>query len=226
MMIVSLRRRSRLHRPASRRPPTAGRGGTLLAVLAAIVTLASCVSIESRFVFEADGAGELHLVYRLDPAMAELGNAAAPGALPFPISEPDFRAAAAAVEGLKLTAYRRDDGEDAVVVAASLHFDRVQRLAVLPGFADLRPRLEGNDPVTFELLLGAAADDASLDGDARELLALLVGDHAVSFVVEAPRAIRDSSAGTVNEAGRQVTVTIPLARYATLREQQLLTVRW
>ena len=194
-----------------------------------MVALGACVSIESRFVFDEDGSGDLHLVYRLDPAMAELGNAAAPGALPLPISERDFRAATAAVEGLELTEYRRDDGEDAVVVSATLHFDRVAKLAELPSFADLQPRLEGGDPATFALVLGIAADEAdepALDAGARELLNMLFGDHVVSFVVEAPRPIRDRSEGVLSEDGRQVTVSIPLARYAAQRERQVLTVRW
>ena len=202
------------------------RSGRLLAVVALMVVLGACVSIESRFVFNADGSGDLHLVYRLDPAMAELGNAAAPGALPLPISERDFSAATAAVEGLELTEYRRDDGEDAVVVSATLHFDRVRKLAELPSFADLQPRLEDGDPATFALVLGIAVDDPALDAGARELLNMLFGDHVVSFVVEAPRPIRDSSDGVLSEDGRQVTVTIPLARYAAQRERQVLTVRW
>ena len=211
---------------AARLPGAARRGGRLLAVAALMVALGACVSIESRFVFNEDGSGDLHLVYRLDPAMAELGNAAAAGALPLPISERDFRAATAAVEGLELTEYRRDDGEDAVVVSATLHFDLVRKLAELPSFADLQPRLEGGDPATFALVLGIAADDPALDAGARELLNMLFGDHVVSFVVEAPRPIRDSSEGVLSEDGRQVTVTIPLARYAAQRERQVLTVRW
>ena len=211
---------------APRLQSSARRSGRLLAVVALMVALGACVSIESRFVFNADGSGDLHLAYRLDPAMAELGNAAAPGALPLPISERDFRAATAAVEGLELTEYRRDDGEDAVVVSATLHFDRVRKLAELPSFADLQPRLEDGDPATFALVLGIAVDDPALDAGARELLNMLFGDHVVSFVVEAPRPIRDSSDGVLSEDGRQVTVTIPLARYAAQRERQVLTVRW
>ena len=220
--------------PSSRAPrwrvpslsDAARRGGRLLAVVALMVALGACVSIESRFVFDEDGTGDLHLVYRLDPAMAELGNAAAPGALPLPISERDFRAATAVVDGLELTEYRRDDGEDAVVVSATLHFERVRKLAELPSFADLQPRLEGGDPATFQLVLGIATDDPALDAGARELLNMLFGDHVVSFVVEAPRPIRDRSEGVLSEGGRQVTVTIPLARYAAQRERQVLTVRW
>lgn len=215
--------------PRRRAPRLAGaawRGGRLLAVVAVMVALGACVSIESRFVFNEDGSGDLHLVYRLDPAMAELGNAAAPGALPLPISERDFRAATAAVEGLELTEYRREDGEDAVVVSATLHFDRVRKLAELPSFGDLQPRLEGGDPATFALVLGIAADDPALDAGARELLNMLFGDHVVSFVVEAPRPIRDSSEGVLSEDRRRVTVTMPLARYAAQRERQVLTVRW
>lgn len=208
------------------RPPRVRRAAALLAAAALALTLGACVSIESRFVFDADGSGRLHLRYRLDPVLAELGNAAAPGALPLPISERDFRAAAAAVEGLELGDYARDDGAEAVVVTATLEFDRVQRLAELPSFADMQPRLEGADPATFELVLGAALEDPALDADTWELLAMLFADHVVSFVVEAPRAIRDSNLGALSADRRRASVTIPLARYATQAERQLLTVRW
>ena len=206
----------------------AWRSGRLLAVAALVAALGACVSIESRFVFDADGSGELHLVYRLDPAMAELGNAAAPGALPLPISERDFRAAdRRAVEGLELIAYRREDGDDAVVVAVRRCASTgCATLAELPSFVDLQPRLEDGDPATFALVLGVAAGDPALDANARELLNMLFGDHVVSFVVEAPRPIRERSDGVLSEDGRRVTVTIPLARYAAQRERQVLTVRW
>ena len=213
-------------RRAARLPCAAWRRGRLLAVVALMVGLGACVSIESRFVFDEDGSGDLLLVYRLDPAMAELGNAATPGALPLPISERDFRAATGAVEGLELTGYHREDGEDAVEVRATLHFEQVRQLAELPSFADLQPRLEGGDPATFALVLGVAADDPALDAGARELLNMLFGDHVVSFVVEAPRPIKDRSDGVLSEDARQVTVTIPLARYAAQRERQVLTVSW
>ena len=208
------------------RRAAAGRGAAALTAVALALALGACVSIESRFVFDADGSGKLHLRYRLDPVLAELGNAAAPEALPLPISEGDFRAAAAAVEGLELTAYELGVGEDAVLVMATLRFDRVQRLAELPSFADLQPRLEGSDPATFELVLGVAADDLTLDAETWELLAMLFDDHAVSFVVEAPREIRASNLGEVSADRRRATVTIPLARYATRNERQVLTVSW
>lgn len=146
-----------------------------------------------------------------------------------PISERDFRTAAAGVEGLELIEYDRsagEDTEDTVVVTATLRFDRVQRLAELPSFADLQPRLEGSDPVTFELVIGAPAAEPALDAETWELLAPLFGDHVVSFVVEAPRAIRDGSGGALSADRRQATVTIPLARYAAQTERQVLTVRW
>lgn len=225
-------------RPAPLRPlrrprrAAAGRGAALLAALALAMTLGACISIESRFVFDADGSGRLRLRYQLDPVLAELGNAAAPGTavapapLPLPISERDFRTAAAGVEGLELIEYDRAEGEDTVVVTATLRFDRVRRLAELASFADLQPRLEGSDPVTFELVIGAPAAEPALDADTWELLAMLFGDHVVSFVVEAPRAIRDGSSGALSADRRQATVTIPLARYAAQTERQVLTVRW
>ena len=74
--------------------------------------------------------------------------------------------------------------------------------------------------------MGVAAEDPAFDEEALELLAVLFGDHVVSFVVEPPRAIRDSSGGAVSGDGRRVTATIPLARYAAQKERQVLTVRW
>ena len=201
--------------------------GVLLTASAMLLALVSCLSIESRFSFDADGSGELRLEYRLDPVLAQLGNAAQSGALPLPITEADFRAATAAVDGLELTGYRRDEVQEAVEVSATLRFDRVERLAELRSFSALQPRLEGSDPVTFELVIGA--DDRAgpaLEGDTLELLAVLFGDHAVSFVVETPRPIRDSSGGTITKDGRQVAISIPLATYAAQEVGEVLTVRW
>lgn len=190
-----------------------------------LVAVTSCISIESRFVFDADGSGELHLSYRLDSALARLGVAPDSEALSLPLSEAEFRAAAAAIDGLHLTGYRRvDHGEQAEVIAV-LRFDRVERVAELASFAPLQPRLEGEDPAVFELEVSAGGDQP-LDEATVRFLAELFGGHQVSFVVEAPRAIRDAGAGTLGDDGRRVSLAIPLADYAADVEPRTLRVSW
>ena len=185
----------------------------------------SCLSIESRFVFDADGGGELHLRYRLDPALARLGAASDSEALPLPLSEAEFRAAADAVDGLELTSHhRREHGEQAEVVAV-LRFDRVERLADLASFAPLQPRLAGDDPAVFELTVSAGSSEP-LDDATVQVLGSLFGDHTVSFVVVAPRPIRETSAGTPAGDGRRVSLSFPLADYAADTERRVLRVGW
>lgn len=187
--------------------------------------LASCISIESRFTFDADGSGELQLRYLLDGALARLGVAADSEALALPLSEAEFRAAAAAVEGLELVSYRRADQGDQAEVVAVLQFDRVERVAELASFAALHPRLEGDDPAVFELAVSPGGD-RPLDEATVHFLGTLLGSHTVSFVVVAPRPIRDAGAGTLTEDGSRVTLSIPLADYAADVEPRMLRVSW
>ena len=201
------------------------RVGMSVAVTGMWLCLTSCISVESRFEFAADGTGELHLRYRLDAALAKLGVAPGSGTLPLPISEAEFQAAAALVEGLELISYRRVDHDRESEVIAMLRFDRVERLAELPSFSALNPRLEGTDPVLFELVIVDAGAEP-LDENVLSLLATLLGDHTVSFVVVTPRPIRDSSAGTLAADRRQVALSMSLAEYAAMDERQLLAVRW
>ena len=201
------------------------RGGVLAAVVGAVLAMTSCISVESRFEFAADGTGDLHLRYRLDAALVKLGVAPASDTLPLPISETEFHTAAARVDGLELISYRRVDRDEESEVIAVLRFDRVERVAELPSFRALNPRLQGTDPALFELVLGDSGEEP-LNEDALRLLATLLGDHAVTFVVAAPRPIRDSSAGTLAADRRQVTLSMPLAEYAAMDERQTLAVRW
>ena len=192
---------------------------------ALLLALTSCISIESRFVFDADGSGELHLSYRLDSALARLGVAPDSEALSLPLSEPEFRAAADAVTGLQLTSYRRVDHGDQAEVIAVLEFDRVERVAELASFAPLQPRLEGGDPAVFELAIGAGTDQP-LDEATVRFLGTLFGDHAVSFVVVAPRPIRDAGAATLGDDGSEAALSIPLADYAAEAAPRTLRVTW
>jgi len=190
-----------------------------------MLALASCISIESRFTFDADGSGELQLRYLLDGALARLGVAADSEALPLPLSEAEFRAAAAGIEGLELVSYRRaDQGEQAEVVAV-LQFDRVERVAELASFAPLHPRLAGGDPAVFELAVSPGGDQP-LDEATVHFLGTVLGSHTVSFVVVAPRPIRDAGVGTLAEDGSRVTLSIPLADYAADVEPRVLRVSW
>ncbi len=200
------------------------RAGILAVAVGALLSSTACISIESRFEFAAEGTGELHLRYRLDTALVKLG-ASASRTLPLPISEAEFHAAAARVEGLELIRYRRVDHDEESEVIAVLRFDRVERVAELPSFSALNPRLEGTDPALFELVIGDPGEEP-LSEEVLRLLATLLGDHAVSFVVSAPRPIRASSAGTLAADRRQVTLSMPLTEFAAVDERLLLTVRW
>ena len=207
------------------RGTAARRRAPALAAAVCMLGLASCISIESRFTFDADGSGELQLRYLLDGALARLGVASDSEALALPLSEPEFQAAAAAVEGLELVSYRRaDQGEHAEVVAV-LQFDRVERVAELASFAPLHPRLEGDDPAVFELAVSPGGD-RPLDEATVQFLGTVLGSHTVSFVVVAPRPIRDAGVGTLAEDGSRATLSIPLADYAADVEPRTLRVSW
>ncbi|MDE0024238.1 MAG: hypothetical protein OXP69_07475 [Spirochaetaceae bacterium] len=196
-----------------------------LAAAVCMLGLASCISIESRFTFDADGSGELQLRYLLDGALARLGVASDSEALALPLSEAEFRAAAAAIEGLELVSYRRADQGDQAEVVAVLQFDRVERVAELASFAPLHPRLHGDDPAVFELAVSSGGDQP-LDEATVHFLGTLLGSHTVSFVVVAPRPIRDAGAGTLAEDGSRVTLSIRLADYAADIEPRMLRVSW
>ena len=195
-------------------------GGAVL-----LLALTSCISIESRFVFDDDGTGDLQLRYRLDNALARLGVASDSEALSLPLSEAEFRAAADAIDGLELTSYEHVDHGEHTEVVVVLRFDRVERVAELASFAPLRPRLEGDDPAVFELAISAGADKP-LDEATVRFLDTLFGDHTVSFVVVAPRPIRDASAGTLSDGGSEVSLSVPLADYAAAVDPRVLRVRW
>ena len=175
--------------------------------------------------FQADGTGELQLRYLMDAALARLGVASDSEALPLPLSEAEFRTAAAAIDGLELVSYRRVDHAEQAEVAVVLRFDRVERVAELASFAPLQPRLEGADPALFELAISPRGD-RPLDEATVHFLGTLFGDHTVSFVVAAPRPIRDASTGTLAADGSEVSLSIPLADYAAEAEPRVLQVRW
>jgi hypothetical protein len=195
----------------------------IAAVVIALATLTSCLSVESHFSFKADGSGQLRLVYRIAGSLARLGGN---GSTQLPINEEDFRTAAAAVDGVELIEYRFQDTHDQIEISATLRFDQVERLADVPSLSTLEARLQGGDPATFEQLIATAGAVPVLEAEALDLLRSLLAGHEVRFVVQAPRQIRRHSDGALSDDGRVVELSIPLVNYMLLNERRTLTVEW
>lgn len=201
------------------------RFSALIAMLAVLPLAISCVSVESRFVFDPKGAGQLHLKYRLDASLIVLGRTISDQGVLLPITEQDFLDVVKEITGLELTNYRRIDDKEVTIISVTLNFDRVDLMSRVPGFPVSKLSFEENGTAIFELEISDDSYPVSGDGFSKVFDGLL-GDHTVGFVVEAPRLILDSSQGILSENGRKLTLSIPLSDYIRGTNPQDLEVSW
>ena len=186
----------------------------------------SCVSVESRFVFDINGTGQLHLKYRLDAMLMELGSTISDQAVLSPITERNFLDVVKEGNGLELIDYRRVEEKDATIILVTLNFDRVDLLAKIPSFPFLKLSSKENGSATFELKIGDN-DVGPVPND--ELFSVfdgLLGNHTVSFVIETPRIILESNHGIISDDGRELTVSILLSDYIRGTNPRDLEVNW
>jgi len=200
----------------------------LVVVCCALALLTSCIGIDSRMTIRDNGSGTLALTYRVSQLVTELGvSSTGHSAIPLPLSRADFDRALAATEGkVRLTAFDRSENDKDITIRAQLAFDSVDALAKIDAFHDAELKLasQGSDH-TFSQLV-ARAPRQPLTDDSKRMLDALFEGYDLSFVVEAPRPIKDSTLGTLSSDKRTLSYTTSVKDALSTARDLVLSASW
>ena len=196
--------------------------------LVLLFSASGCIGVETTFDFTADGSGTATLAYRVSQFVTKLATAEGEGGgVPLPITEADFRAAVADAAGVSLIGdVTRSEDEEDIRIRAKLRFDRVESLARVSGFGDTPAALarEGDRWVYRQVVSAGGAQGEQVDADTMKIIEALFSGYELTFVVNAPAAIRSSNLGTVEGRTVRYSVTVPELLKMTQRTE--LEVVW
>jgi hypothetical protein len=199
-----------------------------LALGVALLTLTSCVGIESRLDIRGDGSGTLSLTYRISRRFAQLGrNEGEPLVVPVPVSREDFVRALAGADGVALKAFRRTQDEKDVTIRADLAFSSLEALSRLEAFREMDARISTSGSLhTFSQVITKAAAEPVTE-DSQRMLDDLFDGYDLAYTVTAPGPIQSSSPGTVLSADRRtLTFKTSIRNLVSRTEDLVLSLSW
>ncbi len=184
-------------------------GGRILVMLLLVLSLSSCIGLNSNVTIRQNGSGTIQLEYRLSRMFEALGKLDGnEKQLPLPVSRTDFERTLSRVPGLSLTAYASSQDEKDIIVKAELAFTNLEALR---GFLDatgqsVRFATEGGNR-TLELVLVRGIKN--VDKELENLVRTVFSGYTIELRFTLPSVPTISNTSTIG----QTTVTGPAARY-------------
>jgi hypothetical protein len=142
-----------------------------------------------------------------------------------PISEEDFAATAAAIEGLTLRTFDLEEDVDTITVEAVLDFDSTGALSNLlssssPGSVEIERA--GETTIYRQNIFGGATEE--INAESRDFIETFFSGYTVEFSLEAPTAITAVNLG--DYSGRVATVELPMTEVLLSPEEVTWEVQW
>jgi len=200
----------------------------IVILCSALALLTSCIGIESRMTIQDNGSGTLVLTYRVSQLVTDLGvSSTGKSVVPLPLSRTDFERSIAPSGGkVRLTGFSRSENEKDVTVHAELAFDSVEALASVDAFRDAALTLasQGSQHSFSQVIVKKPRQP--LSDDSKRMLDALFDGYDLTFVVQAPRAIKDSTLGTLSSDRRTLTYKTNVKDALTAGQDLVLKATW
>jgi len=194
-----------------------------------IVSLSSCIGVNSNVSIRQNGSGTIQLEYRLSRMFEALGNLDGnEKQLPLPVGRTDFERTVNRVPGLALTAYSTSQDEKDLLVKAELSFTSLDALAGFLDAAGQSVRLVsdgGNRTMGLVLVRGIKNVDADLESLVRTVFAGYTIDMRFNF----PSTPTVSTVGNIGQAavtGTSARYTSPVTDLVLSSEPVELRLSW
>jgi len=194
-----------------------------------IVSLSSCIGVNSNVSIRQNGSGTIQLEYRLSRMFEALGKLDGnEKQLPLPVGRTDFERTVNRVPGLALTAYSISQDEKDLLVKAELSFTSLDALA---GFLDATGQSVrlvsdgGNRTMGLVLVRGIKNVDADLESLVRTVFAGYTIDMRFNF----PSTPTVSTVGNIGQAavtGTSARYTSPVTDLVLSSEPVELRLSW
>ncbi|MFZ5367293.1 MAG: hypothetical protein ACOZCE_03570 [Spirochaetota bacterium] len=194
-----------------------------------IVSLSSCIGVNSNVSIRQNGSGTIQLEYRLSRMFEALGKLDGnEKQLPLPVGRTDFERTVNRVPGLALTAYSISQDEKDLLVKAELSFTSLDALAGFLDAAGQSVRLVsdgGNRTMGLVLVRGIKNVDADLASLVRTVFAGYTIDMRFNF----PSTPTVSTVGNIGQAavtGTSARYTSPVTDLVLSTEPVELRLSW
>jgi len=194
-----------------------------------IVSLSSCIGVNSNVSIRQNGSGTIQLEYRLSRMFEALGKLDGnEKQLPLPVGRTDFERTVNRVPGLALTAYSTSQDEKDLLVKAELSFTSLDALAGFLDAAGQSVRLVsdgGNRTMGLVLVRGIKNVDADLESLVRTVFAGYTIDMRFNF----PSTPTVSTVGNIGQAavtGTSARYTSPVTDLVLSSEPVELRLSW
>jgi hypothetical protein len=190
--------------------------------------LTSCIGIDSKLTIRDNGSGTLQLIYRVSQLVANLGvSSTGKSVIPLPISRADFERSLASSGGkVRLARFDRSENEKDITIRAELAFASMDDLARVDAFQDaqLKFTAEGSSHSFSQLV--AKTVTPPLNEDSRKMLQTLFDGYEMTFVLEAPQPIQESTLGVLSADKRTLTYTGKIRDVMTTPQNLVMSARW
>ncbi len=194
-----------------------------------IVSLSSCIGVNSNVSIRQNGSGTIQLEYRLSRMFEALGKLDGnEKQLPLPVGRTDFERTVNRVPGLALTAYSTSQDEKDLLVKAELSFTSLDALA---GFLDATGQSVrlvsdgGNRTMGLVLVRGLK----NLDQDLESLVKTVFAGYTIDMRFNFPSTPTVSTVGNIGQAavaGTTARYTSPVTELVLSSEPVELRLSW
>ena len=199
----------------------------LLLVVICVLTLTSCIGIESRISLKDDGSGTLQLAYRVSRFMKDLDTAEETRALPLPVTREDFQRTVDAAKGLRLASLRQWEDEQDVHIEARLDFDRTEALNAI-GREDQTglsfSAADGKHIFRQQVYRGRNFEEIS--PETLQMLETFFDGYALSYLITAPAPILKYSGGELSADKRSLSYKTTIPQLLKSGDRVTLEVVW
>ncbi len=184
-----------------------------------ILTLSSCIAIQSQLSLGRDGSGTVRLSYRVSQFLREQRG------LPLPASREDFQRAVAAAPGLRLEALSQKEDAQDVTLEARIAFSRVEELNALGEQLGLAYAVEGDRRV-FRQRLNPGQPPGGIAAESLKMIEAFFPGYEVSLELSSPVPIRSYSQGQLSEDRRILRYRSTIADLLKQKDELILEVTW
>ncbi|HUZ17631.1 MAG TPA: hypothetical protein VMV68_04540 [Spirochaetia bacterium] len=208
-------------------PKPAAIAKTALALTAALLC-ASCIGVDEKITINADGSGQLDLVYRISTMVSDIGpSAGQPHPIPLPMTEDAFRSAVAAVNGLTLSKLSSQLTPSDLVISSVVAFTDPTLLSLI-GQGASAPR------ITFSTTGGRTTfretiyqgNPGGVDPDTLSFIKSAFQGYLLRFTLSAPFRITGVNVGTISQDQRTAVYTTNVVDAIQSKSPLVWEVRW
>ena len=210
----------------------------IVIVVLGMLMLTSCLGIEMKTVFNADGSGRMTMKLRVSQSILEMGGEEA--GIDMPLSKDDFSREYEGVEGVTVVDVTQEDTEEDRIITAVIDFKDFNALSAdenLPGMGSSLELKDGKHVLKVPVGENAGDENQSSDGTEtaesaemdESMIAMMqsfLGGYNLEYKIVAPSKILSHTAGEVEKDGRPLVFSMPMGDYIMIKEPFFLEVVW